>query len=166
MRRLSEKITELKNRMNLKNIELAKLSGIPNSTLADILRGKTERVSLETAKSLADTLGCTIDYLISDEEEKPAWETQNDEELFLLREEAELITVYRQLDTRGKEAVLQLSRHQLGYCGGGGKEIMHISDDVWKRYVGTVTAARGGLRLINEDDAKEIAKIKHAFLEE
>jgi transcriptional regulator with XRE-family HTH domain len=167
MNRLSEKVTQLKNRMNLKNIELAKLSGIPNSTLADILRGKTERISLEAAKSLADTLGCTIDYLISEDEETPAWETSNDEELFLLKEEAELITIYRQLDARGKEAVMKLSRHELGYSADSGKEpIVHITDDVWKRYVGTVTAARGGLRLINEDDAKEIAKIKQAFLKE
>jgi transcriptional regulator with XRE-family HTH domain len=166
MNNLSGKIIELKNRMNLKNVELAKLSGIPNSTLADILRGKTERISFASIKLLADTLGCSLDYLANDDAPSPE-ESQASEEVFLLREEAELLSVYRELDQRGKEAVTQLARQQYFHCSGNGNApVIPISDDGWKRYVGTVTAARGGMRLIDEKDAKEIAKIKQAFLEE
>lgn len=159
MSKFADKVNKLKNKMGLKNIDLAKYAGIPNTTLADILHGKTERISYTTVKALADVLGCSVEYLMSDEDLPSARERASDE-FFLLKEEAELISIYRRLDYRGKEALMKLARQQEEHC----KASVDVNDDEWKHYIGTVTAARGGLRLIDENDAKEIAKIKKTFL--
>lgn len=58
--------TVLKMYMDIRNIgnkELSKLSGVPIRTINNILGGITENPTLETVKSLAHALDCTLDDL-------------------------------------------------------------------------------------------------------
>lgn len=167
MKLLAEKINRLKAVKKLKNIELASLAGIANSTLADILKGKTERVSAGNLKVLADALGCTVDFLLDDGASEPAPPDRTARGVALSRDEAELLQLYRQLDQRGRDCVAALAKQQSGYREYSGQPAFAgLADEDWKQYVGSVSAARGGVKLVDEREAKEIALIKRAFLEE
>lgn len=56
-----EKIAKFKKELNLTNEELSKKSGVPAGTLNKILSGVTKDPKLETLKSLARVLNCTLD---------------------------------------------------------------------------------------------------------
>ncbi len=167
MNALSGKIKTLQRQRDLKNIELAKLAGIPNSTLADILKGKTARVSVQNLKSLAAALDCSVDYLL-DERPDDAIGAVDIPDGHLSPEESELIAVHRRLDRRGRELLVAMARQQLAYQDRAvaAAPAAIPEKEEWRRYVGTVTAARGGVRLVDENEARELAVIKRAFLED
>jgi transcriptional regulator with XRE-family HTH domain len=56
-----EKIAKLKKELNITTEELSKKSGVPIGTLNKILSGVTKDPKLETLKSLARVLNCTLD---------------------------------------------------------------------------------------------------------
>ena len=69
---IGEKIKLLLEAKKMSNLELSKLSGVPNSTLADILNGKTSRVSINAVINIADALGVTLEYLVGKERQASA----------------------------------------------------------------------------------------------
>ncbi len=166
MAALREKIKTLQAHKKLKNIELAKLAGIPNSTLADILKGKTERVSIRNLKALADALDSPVSFLLDDrapENDSPAGGPARGG---LAQDEGDLLSLFRRLDRRARELLVAVARQQLAYQGEAAAPAPRVAEEDWRRFVGTVTAARGGVKLADEDAAREMAVIKRAFLED
>ena len=50
---------------NIKTVsQLARLSGVPYTTLTKVFRGENGNTKLDTLKSIRTALGCTLDYLI------------------------------------------------------------------------------------------------------
>ncbi|RXI50660.1 hypothetical protein DP130_01435 [Clostridium tetani] len=56
-----EIIEKLKKELNLTSKQLSEKSGVPKGTLDKILNGTTKDPRLETLKSLAKVLRCTLD---------------------------------------------------------------------------------------------------------
>lgn len=56
-----EKINDLRKKRGLTSEQLSKLSGVPKGTLDKILTGITKDPKLETLKSIARVLDCTLD---------------------------------------------------------------------------------------------------------
>ena len=69
-------ISEVLERKNMTQYRLAVQSGVPHTTLSDIMSGKTriEKCSGETLYKLSSALGVTIEDLISENIEKAAKE--------------------------------------------------------------------------------------------
>ena len=60
---ISEKIKKCRNRLNLSQIELAKLSGVTSPAISQFESG-IRKPSFESLPKLADALGVTTDYLV------------------------------------------------------------------------------------------------------
>ena len=84
-----EKIIEFKRILNLTTEELSKKSGVPIGTLNKILSGATKDPKLETLKSIARVLGLSLNDF--------------DDGISAPRDEADLLTDYRKLNSLGKE---------------------------------------------------------------
>ena len=63
----SEKIKICLDMKNLKRKDLAEASGMSPSSVSDFLNGKTTKLDITKAQSIANTLGCTLDYLVGDD---------------------------------------------------------------------------------------------------
>lgn len=63
----SEKIQICLDMKNLKRKDLATAANMPASTISDFLNGKTTKLDITKAQSIANTLGCTLDYLVGDD---------------------------------------------------------------------------------------------------
>ena len=59
-------LNELRKQKNMGQLELSRKSGVPQSMISDIENGKTRNPRVDTAKKLADALGCTVDDLLKD----------------------------------------------------------------------------------------------------
>ena len=59
------------DRQGIGNKELSKLSGVPLRTINNILSGLTANPTLETVKSMAHALNCTLDDVAEDMNSKP-----------------------------------------------------------------------------------------------
>lgn len=68
MKSIAEKLNEEKNRLKLTNAQIAKASDIPLSTVTRILNGETKDPSVNVLRSVAETLGLTLDELFGDNE--------------------------------------------------------------------------------------------------
>ena len=90
-----EKINILKRQMGITTEELSEKSGIPTGTLNKILSGQTKDPKLETVKSIARVLGCTIDDFADDSNDSAG----------LSIEEIAFIKKYRELDTHGRKVI-------------------------------------------------------------
>lgn len=62
-----EKIKEYQKRMGITTQELSERSGVPKGTLDKILSGVTKDPKLETLKSIARVLGCSLDDFDDDD---------------------------------------------------------------------------------------------------
>ena len=71
---MQEKILSLLEDRKITPAALAREIGIPNSTLADILKGKTERVAINTIFPIANFFGCSVNYLALDELSDPGYD--------------------------------------------------------------------------------------------
>lgn len=60
---IAETLEKLMKEKGLTRYKLAKLTGVPYTTLIKILDGTTKNPQIETLSSLADFLGVTVDYL-------------------------------------------------------------------------------------------------------
>ncbi|WP_028130092.1 helix-turn-helix transcriptional regulator [Selenomonas sp. AE3005] len=63
----SEKIKICLDMKNLKRKDLAEASGMSPSSVSDFLNGKTTKLDITKAQSIANTLGCTLNYLVGDD---------------------------------------------------------------------------------------------------
>ena len=77
-----EKIVEYKKKLGLTTEELSAKSGVPIGTLNKILSGQTKDPKLETLKSIARVLGCTLDAFDDIEKEEQPY---NDVERLIAR---------------------------------------------------------------------------------
>lgn len=93
-----EKISELKKKLGYTNSELASLSGVPKGTLDKILSGITKDPKLETLKSLARVLGCTLDDFDDNNLNKKTNTTEK---------EKVLLDAYNQLNDLGKDEAIK-----------------------------------------------------------
>lgn len=66
---IGEKIKKLQAENNIKTYKLSQLTGIPNSTLVDILKGKTEKIAIDYLFKISSVFDVDVEYLISDEKE-------------------------------------------------------------------------------------------------
>lgn len=69
-----EKISEYKKKLGITTEELSKRSGVPVGTLNKILSGQTKDPKLETLKSIARVLNCTLDDFDDMEKKEPSYE--------------------------------------------------------------------------------------------
>lgn len=72
---LAEKITKLKKLKKISQVELANITGISRDAISKYERGDV-LPSVEYAKRIADALGVSLDYLVSDEETEELLNTE------------------------------------------------------------------------------------------
>lgn len=104
-----EAINILRKQKGMSLDELAEKSGIPIGTLSKINAGITKDPKLETVKSIARALGCSL-------EEFDDYQTDK----LLSNEEKEILAKYRTLDDNRKLAVLNCLNFE--YQQGSNKE--------------------------------------------
>jgi transcriptional regulator with XRE-family HTH domain len=63
---IGEKIADLLKAKGMPASELAKLTGMANSTLSDIMNGRTPNPTVNTIKKIADVLGISPAYLFAE----------------------------------------------------------------------------------------------------
>ncbi|BDR80656.1 hypothetical protein N072000002_09130 [Clostridium tetani] len=85
-----EIIEKLKKELNLTSKQLSEKSGVPKGTLDKILNGTTKDPRLETLKSLAKVLRCTLD----DFDDKAETEIENID----FKKETTLLTNFNKLN--------------------------------------------------------------------
>lgn len=64
---IGEKIKKLQTENNIKTYKLSQLTGIPNSTLVDIIKGKTEKIAIDYLFKISSVFGVDVEYLISND---------------------------------------------------------------------------------------------------
>ncbi len=69
-----EKISEYKKKLGITTEELSKRSGVPVGKLNKILSGQTKDPKLETLKSIARVLNCTLDDFDDVEKKEPSYD--------------------------------------------------------------------------------------------
>ena len=92
--KLGEKITKLKKIKNLSQVALAEATGISRDAISKYERGDSIP-SVDYAKRIADTLGVSLDYLVSD----------NDKEDLLDNEAVKRIKEIQKLPLSEKEKI-------------------------------------------------------------
>lgn len=97
---LTEKIDELMALNGIKNkAELARLSGLPYTTIDGIYKKGSENLKLSTLKSLCRVLGCSLDELVTGK-------AFPDIAVFTEDDTALLIT-YHDLNSDGRQRLMQ-----------------------------------------------------------
>ena len=91
-----DRIKKIKAEKKITNDKLSELTGIPLGTLSKILAGISDSPKLCNIVSIADALGCSLDFLINGTGENTNNFTLDDREI-------KLIDRFRALDTYGKE---------------------------------------------------------------
>ena len=95
-------ISEKRKQAGLTIDELAAKSGVPKGTLKKIINGYTRDPQIETVKSIARALNCTLD----DFDDSPRVRTLSQEEYLLIQQ-------YRLLDSIGQEIVQFIIKKEL-----------------------------------------------------
>lgn len=95
-------ISEKRKQAGLTIDELAAKSGVPKGTLNKIINGYTRDPQIETVKSIARALNCTIE----DFDDSPRVRTLSQEEYLLIQQ-------YRLLDSIGQEIVQFIIKKEL-----------------------------------------------------
>lgn len=96
-------ISEKRKQAGLTIDELAAKSGVPKGTLNKIINGYTRDPQIETVKSIARALNCTLE----DFDDSPRVRTLSQEEYLLIQQ-------YRLLDSIGQEIVQFIIKKELG----------------------------------------------------
>lgn len=91
---LGKKISQIRKEKKIKIDELVQLSGVPKGTLNKILTGITKDPQLETLKSIAKALDCTLDD----------FDETNIFDSFSYKEK-EMVEQFRKLDEFGKKGI-------------------------------------------------------------
>ena len=100
-----DRIKKIKSEKKITNDKLSELTGIPLSTLSKIMAGISDSPKLANIVSIADALGCSLDYIVSGV-------PQNDHNYTLAPEEMDFIEVYRELDAHSKELVVMVAKKE------------------------------------------------------
>ena len=95
-------ISEKRKQAGLTIDELAAKSGVPKGTLNKIIHGYTRDPQIETVKSIARALNCTLE----DFDDSPRVRTLSQEEYLLIQQ-------YRLLDSIGQEIVQFIIKKEL-----------------------------------------------------
>ena len=95
-------ISEKRKQAGLTIDELAAKSGVPKGTLNKIINGYTRDPQIETVKSIARALNCTLE----DFDDSPRVRTLSQEEYLLIQ-------LYRLLDSIGQEIVQFIIKKEL-----------------------------------------------------
>ena len=95
-------ISEKRKQAGLTIDELAAKSGVPKGTLNKIINGYTRDPQIETVKSIARALNCTLE----DFDDSPRVRTPSQEEYLLIQQ-------YRLLDSIGQEIVQFIIKKEL-----------------------------------------------------
>ena len=92
------RIKQIKGEKKITNDKLSALTGIPLGTLSKLLAGISDSPKLSNIVSIANALGCSLDYLVSGTPD-------NTNNFTASAEEIRLIEYYRSTDTHGKELI-------------------------------------------------------------
>lgn len=95
----NEKVARLLKEKGMTKATLAKMTGIPYTTLDSMLKRETETAKLTTIFRIASVLDTSVEELVFDEKK---------EELPLSSEERRILELFSLLDSRGKETTLSL----------------------------------------------------------
>ncbi len=66
MKNLVSKLNNLMIEKDINCLELSKRTGIPNTTLSTLLKGRTDKFDIVKLQKICDVLNCTLDYLMND----------------------------------------------------------------------------------------------------
>lgn len=109
MSEISSRIDNLLSKNNLSRAQLARETNIPVTTIKSWIKGSIP--SAEAAYKIAKYLNVTVEWLITG---KPENENKN---LILSKSESELIEIFRKLDARDQQTLLNLaSSMEKQYC--------------------------------------------------
>ena len=100
---IQEKLQKQLAEKKMSNLESSRLSGVPNSTLADILKGKTSRVSVNAVIAISSALSVSPEYFIHDDITDPDYYSKTD--FPISKSERTHIQKYRRLTDNGREAI-------------------------------------------------------------
>ena len=100
-----DRIKKIKNDKKITNDKLSELTGIPLSTLSKIMAGISDSPKLANIVSIADALGCSLDYIVNGTPE-------NHNNCTLAEDELALIDTYRKLDAHSKELVAMVANKE------------------------------------------------------
>lgn len=103
----NKKIVKLLKEKKKTKAELAKAAGIPYTTLDSMLKRDSETTRLATIYKIAEYLDVTVEELVFD---KTVSELKADS---FTEDERSLISDFRRIDERGKNAVLASLRHEV-----------------------------------------------------
>ncbi len=93
-----DRIKKIKSEKKITNDKLSELTGIPISTLSKLMAGISDSPKLSNIVSIADALGCSLDYIVNGIPE-------NNHNFTLSSDEIAFIEAYRELDGHSKELV-------------------------------------------------------------
>ena len=101
--KMRERLQKLLEAKGLKTAQFAKLANVSNSTVDDILKGKTndENVGVDKVLRMAEALDVSVEYLYGRNERLAASNFQ------LTDTEKEIIAQYRKADEVGRAIVLR-----------------------------------------------------------
>ena len=91
-----ERIKQLKSAKKITNEKLSEMTGIPLGTLSKLLAGISDSPKLANVVSIANALGCSLDYIVSGI-------PQNTNNYTLSADEIQLVEEYRSLDRYGQD---------------------------------------------------------------
>lgn len=93
-----ERLLQIQKEMDVKRMDIARATGIPESTI----RGwETRQPALDSAYKVSKFLNVPLDYLISGETER---------DIFVNSKERELLAMFRRFDERDQETILSLAK--------------------------------------------------------
>lgn len=102
-----EKLDFLMNRDRLNKHTLAQKSGIPYTTIDAFYKKGYSNTKLSTLEKLCTCFQVSLDYLVNDAINDPAYGIRED---ISDPKEKELLSIFRALNAEGKEAILQNAR--------------------------------------------------------
>lgn len=105
---ISEKIKYLTEKNNISMSEISSKTKIPNSTLSDIINGRTKNLSIQKAKLICDVIGCSLDYLLDGNDKSQNYTT--------LTIENSILEKYNFLDEKGKYLIDRLLDEEYKRC--------------------------------------------------
>lgn len=103
MEKLAQRLKRLRKAANLTQPQLAKATGVPGSTIAEIETSVTQNPTFETLKKLAAFFDVNEEWLNSGKGQQHTVSSMRDEE-------SELLLLFRALSNPGKDYVLSSLR--------------------------------------------------------